>query len=339
MRVMNMIQIGIIGCGAISSVYAEAIKEIPEARIKSCCDIEKEKRETFADQNQCTGFENYQEMIEDDDLDIVIVATPHYLHKQMTLDAVKAKKNVICEKPIALNVSEATEVLKGVTQSNIFYSVTYQNRFNETFLKLKKILNEQCFGQLKGIKCELTWHREQEYYSSGSWRGKKATEGGGVLINQAIHTLDAITWLIDKPYKVKGKVMNFLLDEVIEVEDTAIAVGKLRDETPILIYTTNNYSSNPNPVIIFDFEEATIYLSKDELKINDQIISTEQNYIRDGKKYWGNGHKTFLQTFINKVNGKEDPLIEFLPMMDGLDYLQIVCGIYDSSRLNQWVEI
>lgn len=332
-----MIRFGIIGCGAISSVHVANLIQIEHATLVACCDIDNQRGQAFAKKNDCLFYHNYHQLLANPLIDAVIIATPHYLHAKMSIDALDAGKHVLCEKPMAVSIEEARQVIKVSQQCGCIYAVCFQNRFNPSFVKLKNMIDQQLFGELKGIKCEVTWCRNADYYAQAIWKGTWQKEGGGVLINQAIHTLDAIAWLIKPFTKVKGKIMTSLLENKIEVEDAAMATALIGD-IPVVIHTSNNYSSSPAPIITLDYTHALIEVSMEELVVNGKIIGSQQ--IKDDKikkAQWGNGHTQLTQTFINKIIGRNDPLVTFLPQEDALNALKLVLGIYQSNRENSWI--
>ena len=334
-----MIRFGIIGCGNISGTHAEAIALIDEAVLVACCDNNQGKGERFAREHDCLFYKDYHELLASEEVDAVIIATPHYLHGSMTQAAFQANKHVICEKPMALSVVEAKAVL-AAQPPHLEYAVCYQNRFNASYIELKKRLEKQAFGALKGIKCELTWQRNRQYYQEAPWKGTWAEEGGGVLINQAIHTLDVISWMIELPTKIKGKIMTSLLEDMIEVEDAAMATALIQERIPVVIHASNNYSSDPAPSVTFDFEFAQVVLTSEQLLVNGVAQALPQENVSTvAKAYWGAGHQRFIRAFVNRLMGKADPAVELLATADALDSLKMVCGIYESDRKNQWISL
>jgi predicted dehydrogenase len=334
-----MIKFGIIGCGSISGVHAAAIENIEEAKIVACCDTDEVRGRKFAEKNNCQYFKNYPDLLKQE-LDVVTIATPHYLHKEMSIAALKAGKHVICEKPMAISSEEAQQVIEVANASNRHYAVCFQNRFNESFIECKRRIEAQEFGKLRGMKCELTWKRDAAYYAAANWKGSWQTEGGGVLINQAIHTLDAISWLFEQPYRVKGKIMTSLLDGVVEVEDAAMATAQLADHTPIVIFASNDYSTDANPVMTFDFEKATVALTMQDLIIDGEIVEDQKIVQTTNKKnIWGNGHNRFVRAFVNQINGVADPLIPNLAKNDAKNAIDLLTGIYKSSAVDQWIKL
>ncbi len=335
-----MIKFGLVGCGNIACAHAEGLKKIPEAELVAVCDQDIRKGQRIAATYGGSVYSTYEALLAHSSVDAVIIATPHYLHKQMTIAAFEADKHVLCEKPMALTVTEGKEILDAMRLTNCHYATCYQNRFNPSFIKLKQLIQQQAFGQLKGIKAEITWHRDHSYYEGTGWKGSLQKEGGGVLINQAIHTFDAITWLIKCPVAIKGKIMTAFLDSVIEVEDSAMAVARIDQDIPVLIYASNNYSSDPAPMITFEFEKDVVQLTNTQLIVNQKtIVAVDEETGPIVKDYWGNGHGRLLQAFVHQLTQTPDDDVAYLASRDSLDSLMMVQGIYTSDKNNQWVTL
>lgn len=335
-----MLKFGIIGCGAIANAHVDAIASIPDAQLVACCDIDQAKLQDFAARHAgLRTYLNYCDLLASD-VDVVTIATPHYRHAEMTIAALAANKHVICEKPMAKTVSETDAVLAAAQASRGTYTVCFQNRFNPSFITFKQLLAQGELGQLKGVKCELTWHRDAAYYQAADWKGRWATEGGGVLINQAIHTLDALCWLCGQPRRVKGRIMTSLLDGAVEVEDAAMATVALPHQVNAVVFATNDYSSDPDPVMTFDGTKGTARLTMHALHINNQLIEDHVDDVVAGKKaVWGDGHRRLFRAFVNRIEGIDDPLIKYLPQADGREALALLTGIYQSSASGNWIEL
>lgn len=334
-----MINFGIIGCGAIANVYGTFFEKSQEAQLLSCCDSVTEKAKSFAAKYGGSALSDYHELLRNPAIDAVVICTPHFLHKEMTLAGLAAGKHVLCEKPMALSPEEAKAVISAVEQASTKYAVCFQNRFNDASLVLKKQLAVNEFGQLKGVKCNLTWHRSADYYRNDSWRGTWQGEGGGVLINQAIHLIDLISWLVGTPQKIKGKIMTTLLDDTIEVEDAAMATGVLAGGQPVIIQASNDYSADPSPELVLDFEQGTVRLLMNALYVNDQRVGFAEATTTAGKAYWGNGHSRLIQAFIAEIQGQTTTETNYLPTTDAINALKIVTGIYQSDETNDWVKL
>lgn len=340
---MDKVRVAIIGCGAISSVHADGVFNNPAAELLYAVDSDRVKAQQLAQKYQCQVATDYHELLDCPDIDLAIICTPHYLHQEMSMAFLQHGKHVLCEKPIATTVEAGLAILEVANSVQREYAVCFQNRFNATSLKLKSLLEQDGarFGGLKGVKLTLNWHRTRDYYVNSDWRGDKATEGGGVLMNQAIHTIDLVTWLVGMPESIKGKVMTNLLDDCIDVEDTASALGLYKEMQPFVIEATNTFSSDLPPEIYFEFEHGQIKLVGDELlQVNQEVIvigKTQEKTL--GKSYWGSSHQRLLAVFLDKILQRSTQQTQYLPKSDALDSLQIIEGIYQSSQKNQRVVI
>ncbi|WP_125604928.1 Gfo/Idh/MocA family protein [Lapidilactobacillus bayanensis] len=333
-----MLKIGIIGCGVIANTHAkiyQMLEKDMDIKLVACCDIDIDRGQEFARRYQLCYYQDYHELL-DSNIDLVSICTPHYLHKEMSVAALKRNINVLCEKPMALNSTEAEEVIQAIKASNARYTVCFQNRFNASSMALKSLIDEQKFGQLKGIKGVVTWHRDAHYYSQDTWRGTVDQEGGGVLINQAIHTIDLITWLTGLPQRLSGKVMTSLLKNVISVEDSAMVVATNKDVV-IDFFATNCFSEDSEPEIDFDFEKAQVRLLTDKLLINNQEVAKSAGSNQYGKDYYGNGHPALIKAFIESIINEKDN--KYLPIEDGINSLRLIDSVYRSNKTNDWVDL
>ncbi len=333
-----MINFGIIGCGNIAAVHAAAITALADAQLVACCDRDEVKGRAYARAHHCRYYADAQALIDDPAVRVVTIATPHYLHAPMSIAALRAGKDVVCEKPMATTAADAMAVIAATKISPGTYTVVYQNRFNPVNVLLKQKLRDHEFGELLGVKAEMTWHRDPAYYTQTDWKGTWQYEGGGCLINQAIHTLDEIYWLAGMPNKIKGKIMTTMLDQVIEVEDAAMATATLADDVPIVLFASNNYVDDPDPTVTLSFAKATVCVSGDTLWVDGRVRASESEDADGfvGKRYWGRGHQRLLAAVVNRITHKADPLIDHLAGADGLASLSMVLGIYASNLSGQW---
>lgn len=335
---MGMVRFGIIGCGAIHHIHLEAIRSAGGV-ISACCDSDEEKARKTARSEGCSYYTDYKMLIADQTVDVVVILTPHYLHKEMSLAALNGHKHVLCEKPMATTVAEAEEILAAAAKTYKYYHVCYQNRFNPSFLAMEQLISQD-LGELEGVKAEVSWNREAAYYADSSWKGTWEKEGGGVLINQAIHTIDAVCHFAGVPKKIKGKIMTSFLEGLIEVEDAAIGTGLINEETKFVLYASNNYAKDSSPRITFDYTDGQAVLTNEALWFNNCALPLE-HFERStvAKEYWGNGHLAVYQALMLRLEGIENHLTKLLAITDAFDSLQVVCGLYESNKKNEWVEL
>jgi predicted dehydrogenase len=233
---MDKLGAAVIGCGGIAQVHLSLLHAMPDADIRAVCDILPERARAARRVYGGAVFTDYREMLARPDIDVVHICTPHYLHAPMALDALAMGKRVLCEKPIA---SEVKDALAMIAADDGRLGVVFQNRYNPPSEMARAIIQEGVMGKLLALRGSVQWHREAPYYAESGWRGTWETEGGGVLINQAIHTIDLMLWLGGTPRSVAGAVSTDGLYDTIEVEDTAHFAVRFEDGKRGIFYATN----------------------------------------------------------------------------------------------------
>ncbi len=236
---------GIIGCGVIADFHANAILELSaDAVLIGVCDVVYDAAEKFARRHGTKAFRNEAELLACEDIDIVCICTPSGYHHTSVVAAAKAGKNIICEKPLAINKEQLDEVERVCNERGVTVSVISQNRFSHSVEMTKKALNEGLLGRLVCADIYMKYHRSQEYYDSGSWRGTKRIDGGGALMNQGIHGVDLLLYLAGDIKCVKA--VSKTLVRNIEVEDTLAAVVEYESgATGVIRATTSVYPGYP----------------------------------------------------------------------------------------------
>ncbi len=236
---------GIIGCGVIADFHANAILELSaDAVLIGVCDVVYDAAEKFARRHGTKAFRNEAELLACEDIDIVCICTPSGYHHTSVVAAAKAGKNIICEKPLAINKEQLDEVERVCNERGVTVSVISQNRFSHSVEMAKKALNEGLLGRLVCADIYMKYHRSQEYYDSGSWRGTKRIDGGGALMNQGIHGVDLLLYLAGDIKCVKA--VSKTLVRNIEVEDTLAAVVEYESgATGVIRATTSVYPGYP----------------------------------------------------------------------------------------------
>lgn len=218
---MEKVRCGVIGTGGMGSGHCHNIPSMEEVELTAVCDVKPEVSQSVAAQYDVPGFTDHRELLDSGLVDMVIIATPHYFHPPIAIDAFQRGIHVLSEKPIAVTVSDADAMIRAARESGKKFGVMFQMRTNGRNIAAKKILQEGRLGEIYRTALVMGWYRSQAYYDSGTWRATWAGEGGGVLINQAPHLLDLFTWLAGMPSRVTAQVRTRLHD--IEVEDEAFA--------------------------------------------------------------------------------------------------------------------
>ena len=322
----------IIGCGAISHVHVNSIKE-NGGKILAVCDIKEERATALAKEAGCDKtYTDYKVMLtENKDADVVHVCTPHYLHAQMAIFAMECGFDVYLEKPCAMDADEALEIVRVSDSTGRRVCVSFQNRLVKTTSAAKSVIESGRLGRLLGIKGIVTWERSGAYYSESGWRGTWATEGGGVLMNQSIHTLDLLYYFGGKVKKVEGSVALRKNGDVSEVEDTAEATIWFESGATAIFYATNcHVISNPAEIELV-LEKGSLLISNDILyeRVDGRLKEyTENNETPLGKSVWGSGHIAMIGAFYDAIEGKQS---YYCDIRDAYQVLEIIGSIYSTS--------
>jgi UDP-N-acetyl-2-amino-2-deoxyglucuronate dehydrogenase len=217
------------------------VRKNSKAELVAVCDIDETLRNKVPNIN---FYADYQEMIEREALDVVHICLPHFLHYPVTKYCLEKGLHVFLEKPLGLDSKEGYALVELEEKyENTKICVCLQNRYNESFEKLKKMINSGVYGKIIGVKGLVTWYRPKSYYEAKPWHGQLKDAGGGVMINQSLHTIDLIQLLGGEIKSIKGTV-NQLLDYGIEVEDTVAANIEFVNGAKGLFFATNANAAN-----------------------------------------------------------------------------------------------
>jgi len=319
----------IVGFGAIGPIHAESLSLIKNVNIYGICDVIKEKADAAAETYGCKAFYSFDECLSDKNIDSIHICTPHYLHFEMVKKAIDAGKRVVVEKPVTMKKDEFTFLLKHYRDASIFPII--QNRTNKCVKELKNIIdNDNTLGALVAVKGIITWCRDAEYYNSDEWRGTKLYEGGGVLINQAVHTLDLMIYLGGDIEKVSATMTNKSLKNIIEVEDTVDAYMSYKNGAKGIFYATNAYPDDSPVQLEFGFENTILKYMDGKLYRDDkEICADDKKFL--GKEYWGSGHERTLYDLY--VDNKS------LTISDIESTMKTMFAIYESADTGKEIEI
>jgi len=283
----------IIGYGVIGKVHARAIPQY--GTLEAICDINEEVLESAPAERKYT---DYRKMLDEVRPDVVHVCTPHYLHAEMVIEALGRGINVLCEKPLCIREEDIGRILEAERKSTASLAVCHQNRYNSANLFVKEYLAGKTVTAAVG---QVSWHRDEDYYASGEWRGRWDTEGGGVLINQALHTLDLMQWLCGMPEAITASISNLTLQEKIEVEDTAAVLCRGENGGNFTFYASNG-SAKTCPV------EVTLCIGKEIVKlmphyvvIGNTLHTFEEKRRVLGKDCYGSGHEALIADYYDCI--------------------------------------
>ena len=316
----------IIGLGVIGAVHAAVLAERGET-VVALCDINESAavtaREKYA--KDARVYTDYVKMLDEVKPDVVHVCTPHYLHAEMVIAALTRGVNTLCEKPLCIRHEDIDRILAAEAASSAILGVCHQNRylpsnqFAKDYLKDKKIL---------GAHGSVVWHRDAAYYASGAWRGKWATEGGGSLINQALHTLDLTMWFCGDPDAVIATTANLTLKNEIEVEDTVFA--RFEGDVPFTFLGTNTAGADiPVQISLHLSDHTHLTVLPSTVLIGGVPVpsATVQRQAR-GKECYGSGHETLIADFYDCVKeGRHFPI----DGREGARVIRLILATYASG--------
>jgi UDP-N-acetyl-2-amino-2-deoxyglucuronate dehydrogenase len=258
-------------------------------------------------------------MIDQADLDIVHVCTPHYLHSPMVIYAANAGKHVMTEKPMSISIEEAGQMIDACESNHVSLGVIFQNRYNPGSAFIKSRLDQFHLGHILGGKCSVTWKRTDEYYSQSDWKGTWDKEGGGVLIDQAIHTLDLLRWFVGEEIEYVEAHIDNRTHQIIEVEDIAEGTIKFKNGVFTSFYTNNYYSYDAPVEIELHCEHAIAKMVGDKATItfHDGFVAYSDmdpnGFVDFGdgvKSYWGSSHVNQIAEFYQSIAEGRRPAVD-----------------------------
>ena len=324
-----MFRAAIIGCGGIAQVHAAVLHMLPDTELIACADIRPERAQAMAEKYGCRAYSSMDALLEAETPDSVHLCVPHYLHAPMAKAAADRGIAVFSEKPPVIS-REQWSLLEEAA-AKVPLGICFQNRYNPNVEEARRLIREGTCGKLLGARAFVTWKREVPYYHDSGWRGTWATEGGGVLINQSIHTLDLLVQLAGKPERVETHMANHHLRDAIEVEDTVEAYLILGG-VPVLFYATTAYTQDAPVLIELHLEKAVLRLESDALEIRTGEGVEHKNFevpATLGKGYWGNGHATCIADFYASI-------AENRPFRNNLDSVRdtadLMLTMYEQGR-------
>ena len=216
------LRFGIVGCGVIGPYHAQAITSLPDAELVAVADLIPERAQKLAEKFQVTPYGDFQEMLAREQLDVVDICTPSGLHREHASQAMRSRRHVIVEKPMEISSAAIAEMLRVQQETGVKLAVISQHRFDPATRQVYDLVEEQAFGRLVLGNAAVPWWRSQAYYDSGEWRGTWELDGGGVLMNQSIHSIDLLQWLMG-PVRSVYAYTDTLVHRM-ETEDVAVAV-------------------------------------------------------------------------------------------------------------------
>ena len=330
---MNKIKFGVVGFGNIGKRHVQHILNNEQAQLVAICD-EKTIEEKIEGVRYFTSIDA---MLQDENIDVVNVCTPNYLHHPHTMLSLQYKKHVVCEKPMAISVSQCNEMIEAAIENEKTIFVVKQNRFNEPVQQVKKLMNENLLGNIYFINVNCFWNRNEYYYNESNWRGKKELDGG-CLFTQFSHFIDILYYLFGEIKNVQGLIKN-LNHAYTEVEDSGSFVMETINGAIVNFnFSTCSFEKNMEGAITILAENGTVkiggqYLNTIEYQHIKAVQLPEINIVaksNDYGKYQGSmsNHDKIIANVINTLQGKDTIMTN---ATEGMQVVKIIEEMYRKS--------
>jgi len=338
---MTQFRTAIIGCGGIHKVHAAALERMDNVTYAIACDNKEARAKASAETYGAVPETDFEKVLADPTIDVVHLTLPHYLHGPFAAKALKAGKHVLVEKPMAVTCEQARELIALSEETGKTLGVIFQNRYNPSSLKMKEILESGELGKVTCIRGRVSWYRGENYYSD-DWHGRWDTECGGVMINQAIHTLDLVQWMANRPaLEITGHISNDSLQGVIEVEDTAHARIRFEDGILGIFDATTAYAVDDEVEVEAVCEKGSLWLRSGFLylkKAGEELtqLASPDEEVAVGKAAWGSSHVHQIMDFYKSLEKGEKPWISGV---EGFNAVALVTALYASAKENRTVQV
>ena len=343
----------IIGCGMIARYHARAIAEIPGARVAALVSRTPANGSKLIAETgipECPTFATVEEALGAPGVDAVIITTPSGAHVAPALAAAAAGKHVVVEKPLEITGPRCQTIIDACDKAKVQLCTIFPSRFADSNVALKAAVDAGKFGRLTLGEASNKWWRSQAYYDEGGWKGTQALDGGGAVMNQAIHNVDLLLWMMGPAASVCGLTAT-LAHERIEVEDTAVAAIRFRSGAlGFLTATTSVHPGYPKQIAIHGDKGSAVIEQEDVLKWDFNPPTPTDDEIKarfaakvgasggaaDPKSINHEGHRRQLADFVEAVRGKRLPKVDG---REGKKSVELICAIYESNRTGRLVEL
>ncbi len=347
---MIIMKYALIGCGRIATNHVKAVVN-NGLEFVAACDIMPENIEillgkhSLQEDSSITRYKDYKKMIEEHpEIELIAIATPSGSHAEIALYCIDRGINVIIEKPMAMNMTDADKIIRRSRAKGVKVCVCHQNRFNVAVQRTRKALETRRFGKLSHGSIHVRWNRNQDYYTQAPWRGTWKDDGG-CLMNQCIHGIDLLCWMMGDQADTVYGVTRRQQHHYLEAEDLGMAVVTFKSGAVATIEgTTNVYPQNLEETLYLFGENGTVKIggkSTNNLDVWDFADETEADKANKGleeqtSNVYGNGHTSLYTDVIDAIKNNHEPYVNAIA---GRNALEIVLAIYKSMKLGEPVKL
>jgi predicted dehydrogenase len=347
---MQEIGFGIVGCGMIAEFHAKALQQVKSGRLVGVMSRSEEKAKKTAAQFGVAHFTDLTKFLATPGLNVVCITTPSGSHLEPVIEAASAGKHVVCEKPLEITLDRVDKLIAACEKNKVKLGAIFQARFGEGAQTVKKAVQAGRFGRLTVCDCYVKWWRTQKYYDDGGWRGTWKLDGGGALMNQSIHAIDLLQWLVGKPSEIAA-FTGTLAHQRIEVEDTATAalrypngaLGVIEGATSAWpgVAKRVEISGDKGSVILED-DRITLWKFENETPEDDAIRKkfSQAGAIGGGasdpRAISTEGHRLQLQDMVDAIQQNREPKVAG---REGRNAVEIILGVYKSAKEGRAVRL
>jgi len=338
----------LIGCGRISPNHVAAALE-NHLEIVALCDVVPEKMkhtiERFNLPQNTPAYNDYIQMLEEQKPDLVAICTESGGHGAIALDCLDYQAHLIIEKPIALSLVEADQIIEKAAETRRIVCACHQNRFNKSIQKIREAMEGGRFGRLLHGTAHVRWNRGPDYYTQAPWRGTWAQDGGA-LMNQCIHNIDLLRWMMGGDVVEVIGMTDRLTHDYIEAEDLGLALVRFSNGSyGVIEGTTNVFPQNLEETLYIFGEKGTVKAGGksvnriEEWRFSDSVDDPDQvksNFYENPPNVYGFGHKPLYADVIEAIQSDREP---YVTAKDGRDALELVLAIYESAATGQSVKL
>lgn len=338
------LKFAIIGCGVIAPSHGDAISKIEDAELYAVCDIIKEKADSFGKRYGVNHvYYDYKELLKDPDIDVVNVCVPSGLHGEITMAAAKAGKHIVCEKPMEITEEKMSKVIEVVRESKVKMQCVFQRRTMPEAMAVRNLISEGKLGKIVMASAYLKYYRDQAYYNSAGWRGTWELDGGGALMNQGVHGVDLLIWMVgEKVEKVFSRAGT--LARNIAVEDTAVALLEFENGGYGVIEGATTVYPGLETRFEIHGEKGTVIFSDSGIErwdfIDENVPKPERGVKLGGSSDPADissyGHLVQIKDLIEAIKQDKEPIV---PPEEGRKAVDLIRAIYKSAKERREVHL
>lgn len=340
---MSELGFGIVGGGMIGAVQAAAIEQISGAKLVAVCGRNEARTAEFAAKFGCAAYTNYERFLQHPELQIVNICTPSGTHAELGIRAAEAGKHVLTEKPIEINLERADALIAACDRADVKLGVIFQSRFLPAVKRIKQAIDEGRLGKLMLGDALVKWYRAPEYYAPGTWRGTLKMDGGGALINQAIHTVDLLRWMMG-PVETAFAMKAALRYPHIEAEDTLVGTVKFQSGALGVVQATTSAKPGFKRRLEISGERGTVILDGDAISVwaidGEDSNLGEAEQLTDGSAnpaaISNEGHRRQIEDMMRAVLENRAPMIDG---REGRKSLELVMALYAAANEGKLVAL